>query len=69
MGAYNFNIFLEFIENDLEPYFAKHTSNVLIMNNVRLRKTTSVLDALLSRYIIFKSIVPYSPELNPIIKS
>lgn len=66
IGSFNSQLFIEFIENKLVPYFRQHPEKILIMDNARIHKTAEVERILHSNGIAFKFLTPYSPELNPI---
>lgn len=66
LGAYNAENFMEFISNNLVPYFIENPTKILIMDNARFHKTKAVLNLLRENNIPYKFLVPYSPELNPI---
>jgi hypothetical protein len=66
IGAYNVTNFIAFIENKLVPYFILNPSKILIMDNARIHHSQLVVNTLRSNNIVFKFLVPYSPELNPV---
>jgi transposase len=65
-GAYNSDLFINFIREQLIPYFRIHSNSILVMDNAKIHKSSIVIEYLRSENIAFKFIVPYSPELNPI---
>lgn len=66
IGAFNSNLFLDFIRNKLIPYFSLHPNKILIMDNVRFHHSEIVLNMLRLNNISFKFLPSYSPQLNPI---
>ncbi len=65
-GAYNSESFKVFILQHLVPHFRSNPTYVLIMGNAQFHKSSAILDLLRLNNIVFKFLVPYSPELNPI---
>jgi transposase len=65
-GAYNSESFKFFILQHLVPHFRSNPAYVLIMDNAQFHKSSAILDLLRLNNIVFKFLVPYSLELNPI---
>ena len=65
-GAYNSELFVQFIIQKLVPYFRLNPTRILIMDNARFHKSNIVLEVLRQNNIVYKISTPYSPELNPI---
>ena len=64
-GAYNSESFVDFITDKLFPHFSSHPNHVFIVYNCRFHKSRDVLDLLRTNNITYKSLTPYSSELNP----
>lgn len=65
-GAYTSESFINVLRSQILQHFQQHPNNILIMDNARIHKTESVLQFLRENNILYKYLVPYSPELNPI---
>lgn len=65
-GAYNGDLFINFIRTHLVPFFAQNPGFVLIMDNCRFHHRLDVKRFLVEKGINFKFLPPYSPQLNPI---
>ncbi|KAI0990432.1 hypothetical protein GJ496_002017 [Pomphorhynchus laevis] len=65
-GSYNANLFIEFLGCVVVPYFSRNLNDIIVMDNARIHKTNAVLSFLQENRIVFKFIVPYSPQLNQI---
>ena len=65
-GAYNGNLFINFIIDKLVPYFAINRDSILILDNARFHHRQDVLLCLNQNSIFYKFLPAYSPQLNPI---
>lgn len=65
-GAFRTEDFVNFINEQLLPYFSIYPNKILIMDNASFHKSTQVQDTLRRNAINFKYLPPYSPQLNPI---
>ena len=62
-GAYNGDLFIDFIRRKLMPHFNENLHDILIMDNCRFHDVLRLLDSSAIRY---KFLPPYSPQLKPI---
>lgn len=65
-GAYNSEVFIDFIRSQLQPFFSLNPNKILIMDNARFHHSRVVLEEMRRLGIPFKFLPPYSPQLNPI---
>jgi len=65
-GAYNKQLLVDFVENDLAPYFRRHPDHYLVMDNVRFHHALEVKNKLNQLGINHDYLPAYSPQLNPI---
>ena len=65
-GAYNSELFIDFINRKLINYFALNPQKILIMDNAKFHHSREVLNFLHEKRISYKFLPPYSPQLNPI---
>lgn len=64
--AFNKDSFKAFIQNKLCSYFMQNPNTILIMDNASFHKSNNIQQFLHDKRIVFKFLVPYSPQLNPI---
>ena len=64
-GAFNANMFIEFVMNKLKDNLGSHQTTI-VMDNCRIHKTPDVLEAITSIGLSYRFLPPYSPQLNPI---
>ena len=65
-GAFNGDLFKEFVASTLIPYFSSRPDLILIMDNCKFHHRQDVLALLNQGGITYKFLPPYSPMLNPI---
>ncbi|XP_065670352.1 uncharacterized protein LOC136088977 [Hydra vulgaris] len=65
-GAYNGDIFCDFITNNLRPYFLTNPHFVLVLDNCAFHRRRDVIDLLGQSNVSVYFLPPYSPQLNPI---
>ena len=67
--AYNKVSFQAFIKDHMIPYFKKHPSKILILDNVSFHRSPEIKKLLKAKGIVHKYLTPYSPQLNHIEES
>lgn len=65
-GAYNGNLFIDFINNKLKVYFQNNPTDVLVMDNCSFHHRHDVVNLLKELNISHDFLPPYTPQLNPI---
>jgi transposase len=65
-GAYNGNLFIQFIHDKLKTHFERHPNDILIMDNCAFHHRGDVIALLISLRISYQFLPAYSPQLNPI---
>ena len=65
-GAYNGNLFMDFINNNLTAHFHSNPRDILVMDNCAFYHRCDVISLLNDLQIAHAFLPPYSPSLNPI---
>ena len=64
-GAYDGNMFMNFINIHLKTYFEANTRHILVMDNCAFHHRRDVIELLNSLSISHCFVPPHSPQLNP----